>query len=49
MENQKRKRFQFRAFVSLLTAFAFILMVVSGCVLFIKPPGRVANSIGWTF
>lgn len=49
MENQKKKWFQFRAFVSLLTGFSFILMDLTGCILFITPPGRVANWAGWTF
>ena len=49
MESHKKKLFQFRAFVSLLTAFSFILAVLTGCILFITPPGRIANWTGWTF
>jgi hypothetical protein len=46
MSNQK---FRFRAFVSLLTGFSFILLTITGIVLYITPPGRVANWTNWTF
>lgn len=49
MEKQTKKIFQFRAFVSLLTAFSFAIAVLTGCILFITPPGRLANWGGWTF
>lgn len=49
MENQAKKVFQFRAFISLLTAFSFLLSVLSGIALFLAPSGRIANRIGWTF
>lgn len=48
MENQRKKVFQFRAFVSLLTAFSFVLAVLTGSILFVTPPGRIANWSGWT-
>lgn len=38
---------QFRAFTSVLIALAFLALVVSGVVLFISPPGRVANWTDW--
>ena len=41
--------FRFRAFVSLLTAFSFIVLAVTGTILYITPPGRVANWTNWTF
>lgn len=44
-----QKRLQFRPFVSLLTTFSFIFLVVTGAVLYITPPGRVANWTNWTF
>lgn len=39
--------FRFRAFVSLLTTFSFVMMAVTGCVLYITPPGRVVNWTNW--
>ena len=41
--------FRFRAFVSLLTAFSFVALAITGVVLYITPPGRVANWTNWTF
>jgi uncharacterized membrane protein YgcG len=38
---------QFRAFTSVLIATAFLALVVSGVVLFMAPPGRVANWTNW--
>jgi len=48
MEKRRRKIFQFRAFVSLLTALGFWMAVLSGVLLFIAPSGRGTNWI-WTF
>lgn len=45
----RQKEFQFRAFVSVLSGFLFTLLIVTGIVLFITPPGRIANWTGWTF
>lgn len=44
-----KNRFQFRAFISVLSGFLFVLLVVTGIVLYITPRGRVANWTGWTF
>ena len=44
----QQKKFRFRAFVSLLTAFSFILLTVTGIILYITPPGRIANWTNWT-
>lgn len=44
-----QKRFRFRAFVSLLTAFCFVFIFFTGGVLYITPPGRIANWTHWTF
>lgn len=44
-----KNRFQFRAFVSLLTGFSFIIVALSGIVLYISPKGRIANWTNWTF
>jgi hypothetical protein len=45
----RRTEFRFRPFVSLLTAFSFIVLAVTGAILYITPPGRVANWTNWTF
>ncbi len=45
----KQNKFRFRPFVSLLTAFSFVVIVVTGAVLYITPPGRIANWTNWTF
>jgi hypothetical protein len=44
-----KKRFQFRAFVSILTGFSFLVVSFSGVVLFFSPQGRIANWSNWTF
>lgn len=46
---QDAKRFNWRAFVSLYVVVSFIMIVVTGVVLYITPPGRVANWSEWTF
>jgi len=43
----KRPSFAWRAMTSVLIAAAFLLLVVSGVVLFVSPPGRVANWGNW--
>lgn len=40
-------RFQLRPFTSVLIAFSFLMLAVSGTVLFMAPPGRVANWTDW--
>ena len=45
----KQNGFRFRAFISLLTAFSFVALAITGAVLYITPPGRVANWTNWTF
>lgn len=40
-------RFQWRALVSVVTGFSFLFLVTSGVVLFLAPPGRVANWTNW--
>lgn len=44
---QKQIGFRFRPFVSVLTAFSFLVITLSGILLFIAPSGRGANP--WTF
>jgi len=42
------KPFHTRGFVSMLMAFAFLGLAVSGVILYIAPPCSVADRIGWT-
>ena len=39
------KKFNRRAFISLYIVISFLIMTVSGLILFLAPPGRIAN---WT-
>ena len=49
MSEETKKRFNWRSYISVLTALSFIGMVFTGIVLFFVPPGRIANWTGWTF
>ncbi|MBN1973380.1 MAG: DUF4405 domain-containing protein [Sedimentisphaerales bacterium] len=48
MEAKGKRRFNWRSFVSVLTAFSFLGLTITGIILFIVPPGRIANWSGWT-
>jgi hypothetical protein len=41
------RRFSVRAFVSVTTALSFVAMSITGIVLFVMPPGRIAYWTGW--
>jgi hypothetical protein len=41
------RRFHGRAFISVMTALSFAAMSVTGVVLFVMPPGRIAYWTGW--
>ncbi len=41
------RRFQWRALTSVLIAASFVILVVTGIVLFAAPPGRIANWTNW--
>jgi hypothetical protein len=41
-------RFQWRAFVTLFVTLSFLLLALSGIVLYVAPPGRVAHWSLWT-
>ena len=53
MENiidiRDKRRIHLRGFISLLTALSFLIMTVSGIILFITPQGRIAYWLDWTF
>jgi len=44
----KNKKFKLRAFISLYMTIAFFVMAISGIILFIAPPGRIANWSYWS-
>jgi hypothetical protein len=41
------RRFSWRALISVTTALSFVAMSITGVVLFITPPGRIAHWTGW--
>lgn len=45
----KERKIHFRAFVSFLTTAGFIIMALTGIVLFVVPEGRIAYWTNWTF
>jgi len=48
MSKETKTQFSWRAFFSLLAAVSFIGMTFTGIILFVVPPGRIANWTGWT-
>jgi hypothetical protein len=46
-EEKPTRRFHGRAFISVMTALSFVAMSVTGVVLFVMPPGRIAYWTGW--
>lgn len=48
MQAPTAPRFQWRALTSVLLALGFTMMALSGIMLFLSPPGRVANWTNWT-
>ena len=48
MSKETKIQFNWRAFFSLLAAVSFIGMTFTGVILFVVPPGRIANWTGWT-
>jgi magnesium-transporting ATPase (P-type) len=43
------KRFNWKSFISFGMFFAFFMLVITGLVLYITPPGRVAKWVNWEF
>ena len=48
MNDKTSSGFQWRALTSVLMTLGFALLALSGTVLFLSPPGRVANWTNWT-
>lgn len=49
MSYQQTRRLHLRGFISLLTALSFLIMTISGVILFFAPQGRIAYWMDWTF
>lgn len=49
MEPRKTSAFYWRAFVTFYVVISFLVIALSGIVLFISPPGRIANWSEWRF
>lgn len=43
----KRKKFKFRAFTALIVLWSFIVENITGIVLYVVPPGRIAHWTNW--
>jgi hypothetical protein len=48
MQPPRRNAFYWRAFVTFYVIFSFLVIAASGIVLYVAPPGRVANWSQWT-
>ncbi|MBD3275162.1 MAG: DUF4405 domain-containing protein [Candidatus Marinimicrobia bacterium] len=46
---RQKKKFNFRGFVSLYIALSFLIISISGLMLYMAPPGRIAHWSHWTF
>lgn len=46
---KRKKKFKFRAFVSLTIFWTFIVEALSGLILYTVPPGRIADWAHWEF
>jgi len=44
----KKKKFSWRGWTTFVVAISFIVDTISGIILYISPPGRVANWTNWT-
>ena len=44
-----KKRFSWRAFISFGLVFSFIIIFLTGIVLYLSPAGRIANWVNWKF
>jgi len=48
MDHQKKRRFNLRGFTTFVVTISFLIVVVSGIVLYLTPTGRMARWTGWT-
>lgn len=43
-----KKKFSWKVFISFTLTFSFFIIFLTGIILYLKPPGRVAHWINWT-
>ncbi|MFN3595006.1 MAG: DUF4405 domain-containing protein [Thiobacillaceae bacterium] len=44
----QRNRHSMRAFTAFVVTWAFVVLTITGVVLYVVPPGRIANWLQWT-
>ena len=49
VEERQKKAFKFRGMTTFLVAISFVVDTVSGIILYIAPPGRIAHWTNWTY
>ncbi|MBD3287680.1 DUF4405 domain-containing protein, partial [candidate division KSB1 bacterium] len=49
MGENNRSKFHFKSFTSLFVFLSFLMMTISGIILYFTPPGRVAHWSEWRF
>lgn len=43
----QHRKYQWRSFITFFVVFSFVILAVTGIVLYVTPPGRIANWTGW--
>ncbi len=46
---QKQNKFNWRSFIAIYMFFSISVMIISGIILYISPPDRIANWTDWSF
>ncbi len=46
---KNKQKINWRSFVSIYMAYSFLMMIITGIVLYIAPPGRIAHWSNWLF
>lgn len=49
MSQPKSKKFKWKGFTSFFVTFSFVIMSLTGIILYFAPPGRIAHWSNWTF
>ncbi|MCK4782139.1 MAG: DUF4405 domain-containing protein, partial [Desulfobacteraceae bacterium] len=45
---KNRKRFNWRGWTTFVVTISFVVDTISGIILYVAPPGRIANWTNWT-
>lgn len=48
-QSAPRRRFDYLGLITFLVLLSFVVMLISGAVMFIAPSGRVERETGWPF